>query len=104
MRASAETLGELLAEEFVEFGSSGRTFDKAGIVAALEAEGARHLSLRDFRARQLAPGVVLATYRAIAWPVEDDSERVSLRSSLWVLRGGRWRLLFHQGTPTDGRS
>jgi hypothetical protein len=36
---------------------------------------------------------VLLTYRSFA------RSGTTLRSSLWVLDGGRWRLRFHQGTP-----
>lgn len=39
---------------------------------------------------------VLVTYRS------DSSGRRALRSSTWVREGGRWLLLFHQGTVTDG--
>ena len=34
-RSSADQLGKLLADEFIEFGSSGRVFDKAKIIESL---------------------------------------------------------------------
>jgi hypothetical protein len=43
------------------------------------------------------------TYRAVRRDESDHSEVASLRSSLWVIRDGRWQMLFHQGTrvPTS---
>ena len=38
IRKNSEKLGDLLADEFVEFGSSGRTFDKRSIIDRLPQE------------------------------------------------------------------
>ncbi|MEO6195723.1 MAG: nuclear transport factor 2 family protein, partial [Thermoanaerobaculia bacterium] len=38
VRSSPEAMQDLLAEEFVEFGSSGRVFDRAAVIAALSSE------------------------------------------------------------------
>jgi len=37
-RRSPEQLAALLCDDFVEFGSSGKAYDKAGIIAALSAQ------------------------------------------------------------------
>jgi hypothetical protein len=101
VRGSRKALGDLLADEFLEFGSSGRRFTKSQIVEALVGEAAEEprFSLADFSLLVLAPDVVLATYRAEARGVDPSPPRHSWRSSVWVLRSGRWQLLFHQGTP-----
>jgi hypothetical protein len=53
---SGPTIDRLLADEFVEFGSSGRVFDKQQIIDALQEDGGPcQRSLRDFSARLLAP-------------------------------------------------
>jgi hypothetical protein len=103
VRASSEALAPLLADDFLEFGSSGRVFDKTGITARLVGQSGPELSLDDFAARRLAPDVVLATYRARIRGL-GSAERHSLRSSVWIRRNGRWQMLFHQGTPTAGTS
>jgi len=105
VRRSREALGDLLAEEFLEFGSSGRRFTRAQIVEALvaEAEDEPRFSLADFSVLVLAPNVALATYRAEARGAHRSGPRDSLRSSVWILRSGRWQLLFHQGTPGAAR-
>jgi hypothetical protein len=101
VRRSPERLEDLLADEFVELGSSGRTYDKRGIIASLAQESPVEVSIRDFRVCELGPAVALATYRARA---ERAGEVLfSHRSSIWVRRRGRWRIRFHQGTPArDG--
>jgi hypothetical protein len=88
-------VGELLAESFVEFGSSGRVFSKAQIVSALLEESPVTVSASDFKVRVLAPGVALVTYRTerhVQPPVH------ALRSSVWVRGQGGWQMVFHQGT------
>jgi hypothetical protein len=100
VRKSAD-IEVLLANEFVEFGSSGRIFDKQQTIARLRAESAVHRALVDFKALQLAPGVVLATYRAIRHGVPGEQSTYSLRSSVWKLIDGRWQMVFHQGTLSN---
>jgi len=100
VRSSPDELDQLLADEFVEFGSSGRVFNKQQVVAALQTESGAHWSLTDFRARLLGPGVALVTYRSVQ-QAEQNASRHSLRSSIWILQAGRWQMSFHQGTPTE---
>jgi hypothetical protein len=91
VRNSRAAVSELLADEFIEFGSSGRTFNKAQIIEALEKEESdQQVAVEDFVAQELAPGVVLVTY------VVKNSG--TLRSSIWKLIDGRWQMVFHQGT------
>jgi hypothetical protein len=95
VRSSPAELDRLLSDDFREFGSSGRVYTKDEIIRLLLADPAARPGFSEFRADFLAPGVVLATYRAAG----------SLRSSLWRREGDRWRLFFHQGTralsPSD---
>jgi hypothetical protein len=100
VRGSRTALGDLLADEFFEFGSSGRRFTKSQTVEALVGERAQEprFSLADFSLLVLAPDVVLATYRAEARGADPSAPGHSWRSSVWVFRSGRWQLLFHQGT------
>jgi hypothetical protein len=95
VRASREAVQQLLAEDFVEFASSGEIFDRPAILEALAAEakaGAPPRMLDDFRMQALSPDAVLVTYRS-----ETRGKR-TLRSSIWKKIGGRWQMLFHQGT------
>jgi len=97
VRRSAARLGDLLADEFREIGSSGRVFTKADILEALPAEtGEAVFVMSGFEVVRLSADVVLATY-AVAKITGRQTTR-SLRSSIWTRMGGGWRMLFHQGT------
>ena len=102
-RHSPSAVSALLAEDFVEYGASGRVFDKAAIVAGLAAEAGPPVPARrtmtDATVRLLAPGVALVTYRATR-DHADGTRTTSLRSSIWRREDGVWRMAFHQGTPT----
>jgi ribonuclease HI len=90
VRRDRQRLDALLHDDFLEFGASGRRWDKAAVLETLPREtSAAAPALGDVDATVLAPGVVLVTYTALG----------ALRSSLW-LRGsdGAWQMRFHQGT------
>ena len=96
VRSSAKAVSELLADEFVEFGSSGRVYDKPAIIEALKNEtGDPQITVEEFSVRDLASDVVLVTYKSK--PAESQ-EVTALRSSIWKRIGGRWQMVFHQGT------
>ena len=102
VRHSPEKIAELLADEFIEFGCSGAVYDKASIIRTLGAEAIESASpvaeIRDFSARALSAELVLLTYRAVGRSCSGGTEIHTLRSSLWKLIDGRWRMAFHQGT------
>ena len=90
-------VSELLADDFVEFGSSGRALTKAQILAELKDEVPAAVTVTEFKVQLLASHVALVTYRAQRhW----DPPRNALRSSIWEQRRGRWQMVFHQGTLT----
>ena len=104
VRSSPEALRTLLAEGFREFGSSGRVFTRAEMIAELareaEAPGVER-GMSGFGLEMLAPDVALVTYRAHRTVAGGGVE--SLRSSVWRFCDGRWRMVFHQGTAVAGR-
>lgn len=57
VRRSSDYVGTMLADEFIEFGSSGRVFDKQQIIDNLQAEPQIRRSLVDFKTMPLAPGL-----------------------------------------------
>ena len=96
VRRDEHRLRELLAEDFREFGASGRVYSRAEIIEALAVEALSDISIEDFAAWEISGGVALVTYRAVKRRAGEIV--ASMRSSLWVLRDGRWRMVFHQGT------
>lgn len=101
-RGDRQQVAALLAEDFVEFGSSGRIFDKAQTISALAAEtpsaDERRLQAFDFVVTDLAQDVALVTYRIDRSHTRTGTVRTTLRSSIWKRINGRWQMLFHQGT------
>lgn len=98
VRSSRAKLEALLTEGFVEFGASGRAFDRSSIIEALLTQKAHaEIAISAFKLVRLSNDLALVTYTATA----RDNSRSSLRSSLWVMEDARWRMRFHQGTPRD---
>ena len=100
VRKSAKDIMDLLADEFIEFGSSGRVFDKQQIIKSLQNEPMEALtqrSITEFKTLILATGVVLVTYRLVRH-ISGEEPVHSLRSSIWKLNNARWKMIFHQGT------
>lgn len=95
-RISRERLEELLAEEFVEYGSSGKVHDRASVIAGLSVQSPQAWSIADFKLTRLADDVALVTYIAT-----QAGRGSTLRSSLWKSSGGLWRMVFHQGTKLE---
>ncbi|WP_137931085.1 nuclear transport factor 2 family protein [Mesorhizobium comanense] len=99
-RSDPDFLDAVLDDDMIEFGKSGHEYDKRSILAALTASEDGpvpddHLEMTNIRAVQLAPEVVLLTYRLRP---KTGNAVASLRSSVWSRRDGNWRLVFHQGT------
>jgi hypothetical protein len=98
LRSTPEKLAPLLAEDFMEFGSGGHAYDKKRILFLLRRQVPTRLLIEEFRVIPLAESAALVTYRAGTESTRTTAPHYSLRSSLWVLRGGAWQMVFHQGT------
>lgn len=96
VRKSAQ-LVTLLADDFVEFGSSGKVYSRADLVALLQAESPSVQTTSDFRVVRLGPDAALLTYRI---HLHGDPPAHSLRCSVWRRGSTGWRMVFHQGTRT----
>ena len=100
VRRSREQMDAVLAADFVEYGSSGRIYDKAAILETAGKSFDGQLSLEGFSAKTLAPTVALVNYRSVLRRA-DGSESRTNRSSVWLHTGKDWKLVFHQGTPAN---
>lgn len=87
-------LASLIADDFLEFGRSGRVWTRDSILELLTTGPSRDpVPMEQFEATELSEGVVLVTYQGA----------MANRCSVWVRRDGRWQMRFHQATPTEGR-
>jgi hypothetical protein len=95
-KLSAEDASSLIAEDFVEFGASGRVWSKAKILGAMSQWAPIERKIENFSVRELSASVCLVTYRVVA--KNREASPFSLRSSIWRHNGERWQIVFHQGT------
>ena len=92
-------MDEVIAEDFFEFGRSGRIYRREDTLAIPRGPIDAVLPLPDFKARLLGPNVAQVTYNsAVTYHGVVYHAR---RSSIWSRTGTGWALRFHQGTPFD---
>ena len=99
-KLSAEDASLLIAEDFLEFGASGKVWTKDEIIAAISQWEPNVRVIENFTVRELSAAVCLVTYRVVG----TNKERLpfSLRSSIWRNNGETWDIIFHQGTNVKG--
>jgi len=85
-----------LTDDFVEYGRSGRAYDKQHILDT--PVGPFRAELSDLTIAWLSDDIALITYQSMAIYGDEPPMRAN-RSSIWLRDGGEWRLRFHQGTP-----
>lgn len=93
VRADPVRVRELLHDEFLEFGSTGRVYNKKVLIDMLRYERHAAVVIRDFAVRQLASDTALVTYRTVG-----QAGQEARRSSVWIRQDGVWKMAFHQGT------
>lgn len=93
VRSDIGRTGVLLHPEFMEIGSSGRIWTRDAMMMSLEESPGGPMELELISADRIGADSILLTYRS------RSRDGAALRSSIWVLHGGQWRLRFHQGTP-----
>ncbi|MCA4133815.1 ribonuclease HI family protein [Arthrobacter sp. M4] len=93
VRADPGRTGVLLHPDFTEIGASGRLWTRDAMMMALVEDPGETRDLELLGADRIGENAILLNYRSYS------RSGTSLRSSLWILDGGHWRLRFHQGTP-----
>jgi ribonuclease HI len=98
VRRDRAKVGALLAEDFVEFGSSGQVWNRQTILDLLEGENEFTApALEEMRCEPIGPDAALVTYKTVG-PENAGARNRTLRSSIWVRKAGLWKVRFHQGT------
>ncbi|MGM0446564.1 MAG: DUF4440 domain-containing protein [Bacillota bacterium] len=102
VRQSKEKIAEILADDFIEFCSSGKIYkyDKGDLI---DNKGNDHFDweIKNFSIDILKKDIVLAKYKVIKYNKLENTKIYSLRSSIWKYTEKRWKMVFHQGTLTD---
>ena len=83
------------ADDFVEFGRSGRIYTRDQIIHTESAP--IDATLSNLQIRRIDENSVLITYDSAA--VYEGSIEYARRSSIWSRTQSGWVMRFHQGTP-----
>ena len=97
-RRSSHRLSELIADEFLEIGASGKIFRKQDVIDNLNNEESFESIISNFHSTQITKEIVLVTYTLERSVMNGKQGRISIRSSLWKLEQDHWKIIFHQGT------
>ncbi len=95
-RFNLKWMENILAEDFFEYGRSGRIYSRSECLQIEERPIQVTLPLIDFKIRALANNMLQVTYRSEVQ--SDEGLELGLRSSLWIKTADKWQLVFHQGT------
>ena len=96
-RFDLEYMDKVLANDFFEYGRSGRIYQREDTLGAPVQEIIAKLPLRNFNARLIDNNVAQITY--ISEVTDHGIIEVGNRSSIWSKTAAGWQLRFHQGTP-----
>jgi len=84
-----------LSNDFIEYGKSGRVYDRESTINALHGlPEDRNIEITQFSLTVLSESILLARY--VSHHRDDNSH--ALRTSIWKLEDNIWKLFFHQGT------
>lgn len=102
VRRDVRRLRELLHPSFLEIGRSGYRIDLDDVLRDLPTEGGNGSIVADgFELLQPAEGVAILLYRSAHRSPSGVDSRHTMRSSTWIGEHGEWRMVYHQGTPTE---
>lgn len=98
VRASVQKLNKLIADDFIEYGSSGLVYNKKIILERLPQDNSPTYFLSDFEVVVLSEDKVQTRFKTDRTNL-DNTKTTSLRTSLWRKNNDNWQIFFHQGTP-----
>jgi hypothetical protein len=94
---SRADIERMMADDFWETGASGHRYSREFVLDELERRfAAPHEDVweaREFKCRELAPGVYLLTYTLV-----QNQKRITRRATVWQRTAEGWKVVYHQGT------
>lgn len=97
VRKSEDRLNELIADDFVEIGTSGKRFNKREVIDKLIEQEKRTFTIKNFNTIEISADTILATYEVQIEILNTSLTIDSFRTSIWKNKDGRWQIVFHQG-------
>jgi hypothetical protein len=96
-RFDLHRMNQLIADDFFEFGRSGRVYQRQDTLAIESQTIDAVLPLSEFQVRLLDENTAQVTYNSAV--NYDGVVEYARRSSIWSRSINGWVLRFHQGTP-----
>lgn len=94
--SNVSNLDKVIADDYLEFGKSGRIHHKNDVIDELVRCGSRDITIENFTVNTLGTAnLFLVHYKS----VDGDGNR-ALRYSIWQKTQNGYKILFHQGTST----
>jgi hypothetical protein len=90
-------MNEIIADDFFEFGRSGRIYQRQDTLAIESQPIDAVIPLPEFQVRLLDENIAQVTYNSAV--KYDGTIEYARRSSIWSRSINGWVLRFHQGTP-----
>ena len=101
VRKSKKRLNELIADNFLEIGASGKQYNKNDTIRELTEEDEIKFSINNFNTINISPDTILVTYEVEKEILGSKNKKHSTRTSIWKNIEGNWQIIFHQGTTQN---
>jgi hypothetical protein len=103
VRKSSQMISDILADDFIEFCSSGNEYHYKNGDTFQEQDNIKELcwQIVDFKTKELSNDCILAMYKLIKHDEPNENKKYSLRSTIWKYIDEKWKMVFHQGTYTS---
>jgi len=103
VRKSSQMISDILANDFIEFCSSGNEYHYKNGDTFQEQDNIKELcwQIVDFKTKELSNDCILAMYKLIKHDEPNENKKYSLRSTIWKYIDEKWKMVFHQGTYTS---
>ena len=92
-----DAFGYYLAEDSLEIEPEG-TYNKAGSIQGVQGFDASKSEASDWKTLKFDDDASVVTYKV---KVPGMKPETGYHSTIWVKRDGKWRALFHMGTPVQ---
>ena len=101
VRSNRVALDRLLADDFIEFGSSGNKYTKRDILERVpNTQEKIEYEVSDFTVDSPSDNIAIATFKTEK-TTEGKDKVVAERSSHWRNTNKGWQMFLHQAKPMD---
>ena len=99
IRHSPDRLRSLISDDFREIGASGAYLGLADVLEELPLSAENWSAIaQNFECRKLGDDIMQVIFQCVITHDRNSEPVYSLRSSIWRLEDGQWKMVFHQGT------